>query len=247
MIRDSLDVRVTRVLDVHRQLVDRGFVAVSQAASPAGGVHWLPEPPTLPPMPLNSALQERRSHYEFADMAELQLSALLRSAAGPSRTVERPTRPPHTFRANPTAGGLDSMDLHLVVLRRTGDIDPGTYLFDPPRHVLTCTGAGACIDPLQKCLLQPQFAHEARIVMVLAGRLDRTLIKYTERHYRTLHIDAGVALQNLYLVATALGMACCAISGFYDEQLSQLLRLDRMSVPLVAFAVGGLDENRKQR
>lgn len=247
MAEDPFDSTVARVHDVHRRLVDRGTGAGLPTVPAADGTYVLPSPPPLPPMRLDTALRDRRSHYRFADMDALQLSTLLRSAAGPGRTAERPDGTPHTFRMNPTAGGLDSIDLHLVVLRGTGEIDSGTYLFDPDRHVLSRTGTGPCVDALESCLVQPQFARRAPFVVILVGRLDRTLIKYSERHYRTLHIDAGIAAQNLYLVATALESACCAISGFYDEELSHLLRLDRLSVPLLAFALGGLGEDGKQR
>ena len=246
MAEDSLDSAVARVHEVHRCLVDRGTRGVLPTVPAADGTWALLPPLPLPPMPLDTALRDRRSHYRFADMDPRQLSTLLRSATGPGRRVERPDGTPHTFRMNPTAGGLESIDLHLVALRRTGEIGSGTYLFDPHRHVLSRTGTGPCIDALESCLVQPQFARRAPFVVVLVGRLDRTLIKYSARHYRTLHIDAGVVAQNLYLVATALRLACCAISGFYDAEISNMLRLDRLSVPLLAFALGGLDEGGKQ-
>lgn len=247
MDRNSLDRRIARVHDVRRRLSDRGTGVDVPTVPSADGTYVLPSPPPLPPMRLETALRDRRSHYRFAAMDALQLSTLLRSAAGLGRTVERPDGTPHTFRMNPTAGGLDSIDLHVVALRPTGEIDSGTYLFDPHRHVLSRTGTGPCVDVLESCFVQEQFAQRAPVVVVLVGRLDRTLVKYAERHYRTLHVDAGIATQNLYLVATALELACCAISGFYDEDISQLLGLDRNSVPLVAFAIGGRGEIGKQR
>ncbi|OZE24084.1 MULTISPECIES: SagB family peptide dehydrogenase [unclassified Rhodococcus (in: high G+C Gram-positive bacteria)] len=247
MAEDSLDSTVARVQDVHRLLVDRGTGANFPAVPAADGTFVLPSPPPLPPMRLDTALRARRSHYRFADLDALQLSTLLRSAAGPGRTSARTDGTTHTYRMNPTAGGLDSIDLHLVALRGPAEIDSGTYLFDPHRHVLNRTGTGPSVDALESCLVQPQFARRAPFVAVLVGRLDRTLIKYTERHYRTLHIDAGIAAQNLYLVSTALGLACCAISGFYDDEISHLLRLCPLSVPLLAFALGGLGEDCKQR
>ena len=95
--------------------------------------------------------------------------------------------------------------------------------------------------------MQPQFAARASVFVVLAGRLDKTLVKYTERHYRTLHVDAGIAAQNLYLVSTALELAGCAVSGFYDDHIANLVGLPDDSVPLLAFALGGRGEVGEQR
>ncbi|MGQ0777788.1 MAG: nitroreductase family protein [Pseudonocardiales bacterium] len=48
----------------------------------------------------------------------------------------------------------------------------------------------------------------------------------------------GIALQNLYLVATALELAGCAVTGFDDHALAQLLRLPDTMFPTVLFPFG---------
>ncbi len=85
-------------------------------------------------------------------------------------------------------------------------------------------------------------------MILLVARLDTTLVKYPIRHYRTLHVDAGIALQNLYLVATALELAACAVTAFAvtafavtafdDYAVTQLLELPDSMFPTVVFPFG---------
>lgn len=47
----------------------------------------------------------------------------------------------------------------------------------------------------------------------MAARFARTLWKYEGIGYANLLKDAGALLQTMYLVATAMGLASCAIGG----------------------------------
>ena len=235
-------------VSVHRLLVDPGGSGARRPPAAAHGTVALGAPASLP----SAALGEVLAVNGARDTASARWTGIVspRCSGGPwARGVRRlpPSGPPRTLRLNPSAGGLDSLDVHLVVLRRIGDIAVGTCVFEPSAHVLQRTGTGPCVEALGSCLVQPQFAARASVFVVLAGRLDKTLVKYTERHYRTLHVDAGIAAQNLYLVSTALELAGCAVSGFYDDHIANLVGLRDDSVPLLAFALGGRGEVGEQR
>jgi nitroreductase len=48
----------------------------------------------------------------------------------------------------------------------------------------------------------------------------------------------GHAGQNIYLQATTLGLATVAIGAFYDEQVREVLHLDKQYKPLYIMPVG---------
>ncbi|HEY87703.1 MAG TPA: SagB/ThcOx family dehydrogenase [Dehalococcoidia bacterium] len=58
-----------------------------------------------------------------------------------------------------------------------------------------------------------------------------------ERH---VHIEAEHAGQNIYLEATALGLTTVVIGVFYNEQVREVLRLEKQYKPLYLYimAVG---------
>lgn len=173
-------------------------------------------------MTLLEALRSRRSRYSYGPLSRQDLGSLLGHAVGVQRRV-----PPHVLGTNPTAGGLPSLRVHVVL-----DGDVHEYLRE--QHALCRTGTA----DLTGVFTQEGFTARARAVIVLTGRMGPGLAKYGPRHHRTVHLDAGVALQNLYLVATALGLHCCAVAGFADDPVKALVRGGKEDVPLALFVVG---------
>jgi SagB-type dehydrogenase family enzyme len=179
----------------------------------------------------------RRSRYAF-DPTPLELatlSTLLHWALGVQRTASGYGSAEHPLGMAPSAGGLPSLRVHLVV-GRAGELEPGIYEYLASGHTLSVVALG--IPPLQQALVQPQFADLAPTSIILSGQLTVVLAKYPPRHYRTIHVDAGVAIQNLYLVSTALNLASCAVAGYYDTALAELLELTPDIIPLMVFPVG---------
>lgn len=231
-------VRQVRAVHAHLNASDdaRPDLAGLQAAD---GRVPLPPPATALDTRLTDALWRRRSSYSFdrrpLDLTDL--STLLRLAAGPQRQVRLPDGAEHVVGMAPSAGGLPSIDLYAVV--RAGHLVPaGVHRYDPTAQDLQTVRTGDPDRALRSALVQSEFADRAPVVLALAARLDATLGKYPVRHYRTLHVDAGIVAQNLYLTATALDLACCAVAGFHDRALNEVLRLPGHALGLLLFPVG---------
>ena len=63
------------------------------------------------------------------------------------------------------------------------------------------------------------------LTVVITAIPERTTWKYGQRGYRYVWLDAGHLGQNLYLVATAMGLGPVGIGGFFDRELDALLDL----------------------
>ncbi|EME16451.1 SagB-type dehydrogenase domain-containing protein [Rhodococcus triatomae BKS 15-14] len=100
---------------------------------------------------------------------------------------------------------------------------------------------GTVGDAFAACLLQPEFAERFPVAVVLAARLDVVFAKYALRQYRTVHVDAGIQVQNLYLAAEAVGLAGCAVAGYDDERIAAFLDLDDTRIAVIAFVLGERD------
>lgn len=180
-------------------------------------------PPDRPHADLAVVLRKRRSSYSFGTAQPTlgQLASLLLEGIGTA----------------PRAGGLASVVPHLVV-RAPGDLSAGIHRVEsrlPLPHVAPVrTG-----DPtayVAGSIDQPPFATRVPVWVALALAPGGAAGRYPARHYRTLHLDAGVAMQNLLLVATALGLAACPVMGYDDAAWSLLLDLppDGLLAGLVA-------------
>lgn len=219
--------------------------SVTLPPDPVATTVVLPPARPLPPVTVEQALLRRRSAYTWGpgQMALPDLADLLRWSLGVQREVLLPDGRRHRAGVAPSAGGLPSLEPWLVV-RGPGALSPGVHRADV-RHAdgggggtLTRTRAGDPTDALTAVLDQPPFATRSTVVVVLVARLDLTLPTYGPRHYRTLHLDAGIALQNLQLVATALDLPGCPVSGFSDEGLAALLALPQTAFPAALFVSG---------
>jgi len=141
------------------------------------------------------------------------------------------------FSRSPSAGGLNSVQVS-VAATRVHPLAPGVYRYDLDGHRLLGVTEGDPRSALASCYVQREFADACAATVVLSARLGPALERYPPRHYRTLHVDAGIAVQSLYLVATALELACCAVAGYHDEQARRLVRAADDEVVTVLVALG---------
>ena len=119
----------------------------------------------------------------------------------------------------PGGGGLHEIELYLSVARCAG-LDPGLYHYAAGGHALEpWPGPDAASARL---LGQAQAAMGAAagpdILFTLAARIRRVSWKYQTIAYALILKNTGVLFQQMYLVATALGLAPCAI-GAGDTQV----------------------------
>ncbi len=185
----------------------------------------LPEPAPVT-MELGDAIRARASRREFASssLALTQLSALLRLGNGVASTHEVGGRPVSYRRSAANSGGLGSVEVYPVALNAAG-LDSGMYHYDSVRHEALLRPGDFRVWLREVVFFQLEFP-EAAVVFVLTGAIGRLRAKYGLRGYRFALLDAGHVSENLYLVATALGLQVSATAGFIDDELDVALGLD---------------------
>lgn len=88
-----------------------------------------------------------------------------------------------------------------------------------------------------------EWIANAGCIIIITGIFERTTMKYGGRGYRHILIEAGHMGQNMYLLASALNIGCCAIGGFIDDKLNALLDVDGTEeTVLYAFALGNVQK-----
>jgi len=181
----------------------------------------LPEPFAVD-MTLFEALLERRSRRSYSrDSLDLrELSNLL--FAGQGITVRRKK---FVLRASPSAGALYPIELFIAVKRIKG-LSPGLYHYSPEDHSIEYLRKdGKLWDRLYRASLWQRWVYDAAAVIIVAGVVDRTRAKYSERGWRYVFMEAGHTSQNLYLMATALGLGTVAVGAFADDEVSEILKV----------------------
>ena len=165
-----------------------------------------------------SAIVERRSCRQYSGTAlKLEdLSELLFYSLGISGEYRR---------CSPSAGGLYPLELYVVSINVDG-LASGLFHYDVRSHSLSGLGEGDFRPQITSSVFIKEAVKDAGAVMILTGVFGRSKIKYGERAYRFVLLEAGHAMQNICLASTVIGLGTCPIGGFIDDHVNDLLDID---------------------
>jgi SagB-type dehydrogenase family enzyme len=203
-------------------------------------VHVAPQPPiykeypgattvALPPPPppggpsLEEVLARRRSIREYSGRA-LTLEELSRLLNGATGITDR-RDPTLFFRSVPSSGALYPLEIYPIVFDVEG-VAPGVYHYDVLRHRLNLVRGDDVRAAVFLGGLSQEMFRTAPLVLVVTGLFPRVQFKYVDRSYRYIMLEAGHLGQNIYLTATALGLAPCGVGAFFDDDFNRVIGVD---------------------
>ena len=195
----------------------------------------LPPPSLKGSTTLEEAIARRRSVRDLAPqpISQSQLSQILWCAQGITDAREN-------LRAVPSAGATYPLDIFVVCGKNSVEgINKGIYHYDVASHSLTIHyNEDVRLELARAAVRDQEYIYQAPIDIVICAIYERTVESYGERAERYVHMEVGHTGQNIYLQATALGLATVAIGAFNDEQVREVLRLDKQCKPLYIMPVG---------
>lgn len=194
----------------------------------------LPPPAQKGSLWLEEAIAKRRSVRDFAPeaLSQLQLSQILWAAQGITDARLK-------LRTVPSAGATYPLEIFVVCGRNGAEgIAEGIYRYQLDSHSLVLRRSGDVRLELARAALDEESIYEAPVNIVICAVYSRTLLRYGERGERYVHMEVGHAGQNIYLQATAIGLATFAIGAFRDDEVREVLRLDKQYKPLYIMPVG---------
>lgn len=179
---------------------------------------------TLGSKKISILVRKRKSARQFKSspisFEELQYLLLFSSGIINSYDNVDDSRRPY-----PSAGARYPLEVYPIVLNCTG-LEKGLYHYNVKEN---------CLELLQQVNLEKElligtggeeWLKDVGVVFVITGVLNRTRIKYHERGYRFVLIEAGHLAQNICLLATELGLGCCPLGGFVDKYFNKLLDIN---------------------
>ncbi len=143
-------------------------------------------------------------------------------------TPAGPIRMQGTTRPYPAGGGLYELEMYVVVNACQG-LEAGLYHYDPLAHRL---GRLACrATELETLLFDAARAAgiapgSLQVLFILSSRLPRLAWKYSSLAYALTLKHVGVVYQTMYLAATAMGLAPCALGGGDSDLFAHAAQVD---------------------
>jgi SagB-type dehydrogenase family enzyme len=156
--------------------------------------------------------------------------------AGSHETLRRPY---------PGAGSIHELEFYVAV-DQCENVQKGLYHYDGLRHVLyrlpsEPQDVSALFDHAAAAWGKPSV--RPHVVVILAARFGRMTWKYEGLAYRLILLDAGIAMQTMYLVATAMGLGPCALGNGDSALFARATGLDPFLEGSVGeFALSGVPE-----
>ncbi|MFH1811808.1 MAG: SagB family peptide dehydrogenase [Pseudomonadota bacterium] len=197
---------------------------------------------------LFEALAHRESVRAYADapLTLVQLSLLLglsaQNTAGPWTSrgdgIER------VARLYPSAGGLHALELYLAL--DDGSVEglaAGLHHYCPQQHA--CEWLCGRVDAIEILFERARSVLDSGrrppVLVLITSRMARARSLYPATAYSMVLKEVGALLQTLYLAATALGLAPCALAALDDGSLLEdCAQLDARREPLLGELAIGL-------
>lgn len=173
---------------------------------------WLSIEPSTP-WPKDKVLEEvitkRRSKRNFVSVLtdKSHLRAILNSLSDHNGSYYRPC-----------------VSIQLLLERVEGH-QPGHYLLEPMAHRYGLLQPGEFIRTMASICLDQMWLANATVHFMFIADLDHLHEAIGPRAYRYALLEAGRLGERIYLISTALGLGCCGIGAFYDNEAAQLLDL----------------------
>ncbi|PSP79383.1 nitroreductase [Halobacteriales archaeon QS_1_68_20] len=211
----------------------------------------LPDPAESLSTDLSTALSQRESVrvFEGGELSRQQLSTLLWYSSGTPRTQVLSGEADHPVerRPYPSGGGLYPVELYFALTSAGEGLSEGLYYYVPGEHELRRlrrpASAGDFLEELTG-LLDPHDEtaidfEGANFVPMLTAAFWRSKAKYGPRGYRFVLQESGHLLQNLLLVAEALGMGGVPLGAYREDEINEFLGVDGVNEALVYAGVFG--------
>ncbi len=198
--------------------------------------------------PVARVLRERHSTRSFDDQRPITLGELSRFLDCTARVVARSKSSvedggpvvEYATRPYPAGGAAYELELYLTVHQCEG-LARGFYHYDAGGHALMPIGAGT--PELEALLAGAKYAMGAPVVpqvlITIAARFGRVSWKYSSVAYSLILKDVGVLTQNLYVMATDLGLGGCAIGLTNIDLFAKMTGIEfHVEGPVGQFAIG---------
>lgn len=179
--------------------------------------------------PLQAVMEERRSvraHDDDRPLTVDQLGELLHRTAADRGSFEADQV---EYRSKPYPSGGSAYELEIYpVVRLVSGLAAGMYHYDGAEHRLRLVRP----PDTRSARLLANAARAAgatappQVLLVITARFGRLMWAYEEMPYALILKHVGVLYQTLYLAATAMGLAPCALGGGSATAFTELTGLD---------------------
>lgn len=183
---------------------------------------------------IHSILYNRKSRREYfnAPISFAQLNEIIFYSVGIRNSSEPLSR---TKRFYPSAGARYPIELYFISNNVQG-LAKGLYHYSVKQNELEVLLKKDLRSKSSRIFGDGNW-HNSNFI-ILTSVIGRTEVKYGINAYRFSLLEAGHIGQNISLLTEKQGLGSCALGGFDNDVLKNLLDLTEEEIPLYAFSIG---------
>lgn len=177
--------------------------------------------------PFSLVLEQRRSIREYADfpITDRELGEFLYRTARVKELIRTESQD-LSKRPYPGGGAIYELELYLTI-DSCNNIPAGLYHYCPKSHRLEkLCGRTEATNELLKDAMRSTGEGTPQVLITIAARFQRLSWKYESMAYSVILKNVGVLYQTMYLVATAMDLAPCALGGGDSDLFAKAAGLD---------------------
>ena len=188
----------------------------------------------------------RRSYSKEKPISLEVLSALLFWTTGKRAEIPAYTQKAFPLFFTPSSGGLQGVDVYVIVTRRNSDLPAGIYYYDKAEHelVVLCSPCSPSVW-LPDGIYHQWFILDAPVLLLFVLNLKRGLWKYGLMYYQNGLVDAGIMAAQAHLTAQATGLDSCMVAGFDKRLFADKLMLEKGEIPVLLLTLGYRSEGHR--
>lgn len=142
-------------------------------------------------------------------------------------------------RTIPSAGAIYPLEIYIVIGKDTiNGLKEGIYHYLIENHSLELVLNKDIRKELSLGCGGQDFIKQAPVSLIIAAKFKPMMNRYGQRGIRYVYMEAGHASQNIYLMATNLGLGTVEVGAFDDDKIKDLLLLDKDTEPISVMPVG---------
>ena len=158
------------------------------------------------------------------------ISILLKYSCG---LQDKPRRNGVKYRAQPSGGAQFPLETYIVSLKKENQITPGVYHYGLKSHALETLRIRSFSNKDIASLFTYPWANNCSMALLITAIFHRSAIKYGERAYRYVMLEAGHIGQGVYLSGASRDIGVVGMGGTHDEAIHDLLDIDGTQESLV--------------
>ena len=142
-------------------------------------------------------------------------------------------------RTIPSAMALHPLEIYIHI-SQVKDVKPGIYRYSREKNALELVSDGDKRQELLTTAVKQEWIKDASAIILITANTSKIESRAKEKSLKFLALEAGAAMQNVYLMAESLGLGTCAVGGYDEVKIKKVFSLREAEEPMILMPIGSL-------